>query len=156
MKSESEFTQSCPTLSDPMDCSLPGSSIHGFSRQQYWSGVPSPSPQSVLTTIIGSFFIVLFGLLEILLGLWYCLLLYEKYNLLALCLNSNLVGYKILVIPLKRVSFKKGYILYILKKKHFFSLKTELGNVEKSVFNRIQTSPHYLTQHHKSNPNKSL
>ena len=30
--------------SDPMDCSLPGSSVHGFSRQEYWSGVPLPSP----------------------------------------------------------------------------------------------------------------
>ena len=29
-KSESEVTQSCPTLSDPMDCSLPGISIHGI------------------------------------------------------------------------------------------------------------------------------
>ena len=29
-KSESEVTQSCPTLCDPMDCSLPGSSIHGI------------------------------------------------------------------------------------------------------------------------------
>ena len=29
VKSEREFAQSCPTLSDPMDCSLPGSSIHG-------------------------------------------------------------------------------------------------------------------------------
>ena len=29
VKSESEATQSCPTLSDPMDCSLPGSSVHG-------------------------------------------------------------------------------------------------------------------------------
>ena len=29
-KSESEVTQSCPTLSDPMDCSLPDSSIHGI------------------------------------------------------------------------------------------------------------------------------
>ena len=28
--SESEVTQSCPTLFDPMDCSLPGSSIHGI------------------------------------------------------------------------------------------------------------------------------
>ena len=27
---ESEVAQSCPTLSDPMDCSLPGSSIHGI------------------------------------------------------------------------------------------------------------------------------
>ena len=26
----SEVTQSCPTLSDPMDCSLPGSSVHGI------------------------------------------------------------------------------------------------------------------------------
>ena len=47
VKSESEVAQSCPTLSDPMDCSLPGSSVHGilqagilewgaiaFSRQQ--------------------------------------------------------------------------------------------------------------------------
>ena len=30
MKSESEVAQSCPTLSDPTDCSLPGSSIHGI------------------------------------------------------------------------------------------------------------------------------
>ena len=29
-KSESEVTQSCPTLSDPVDCSLPGSSVHGI------------------------------------------------------------------------------------------------------------------------------
>ena len=30
VKSESEVAQSCPTLGDPMDCSLPGSSIHGI------------------------------------------------------------------------------------------------------------------------------
>ena len=30
VKRESEVAQSCPTLSDPMDCSLPGSSIHGI------------------------------------------------------------------------------------------------------------------------------
>ena len=28
VQSESEVAQSCPTLSDPMDCSLPGSSVH--------------------------------------------------------------------------------------------------------------------------------
>ena len=43
VRSESEVTQPCATLSDPMDCSLPGSSVHGFSRQEYWSGVPLPS-----------------------------------------------------------------------------------------------------------------
>ena len=30
VKSESEVSQSCPTLSDPKDCSLPGSSVHGI------------------------------------------------------------------------------------------------------------------------------
>ena len=30
VKSESEVTQLCPTLSDPVDCSLPGSSVHGI------------------------------------------------------------------------------------------------------------------------------
>ena len=92
VKSEREVPQSCSTLSDPMDCSLPGSSVHGilqgrtlewgaisfssawkwkvkgkslscvrllatsctaayqaplsmgFARQEYWNGVPLPSP----------------------------------------------------------------------------------------------------------------
>ena len=30
VKSESEVTQSCPTLSEPLDCRLPGSSVHGI------------------------------------------------------------------------------------------------------------------------------
>jgi len=32
VESESEVAQLCPTLSDPMDCSLPDSSIHGIFR----------------------------------------------------------------------------------------------------------------------------
>ena len=48
VKSESEVAQSCPTPRDPMDCSLSGSSTMGFSRQEYWSGVPSPSPGVLL------------------------------------------------------------------------------------------------------------
>ena len=40
-----EVTQSCPTLCDPIDCSPPGSSVSmGFSRQEYWSRLPFPSP----------------------------------------------------------------------------------------------------------------
>ena len=30
VKSESEVAQSCPTLGNPMDCSLPGSAVHGI------------------------------------------------------------------------------------------------------------------------------
>ena len=40
--------QSCLTLRDPIDCSLPGSSVHGISRQKYWSGEPFPSPGDLL------------------------------------------------------------------------------------------------------------
>ena len=49
--------QFCPTLCDPMDCSPPGSSVHGILdsgfhgildsmgiRQEYWSGLPFPTP----------------------------------------------------------------------------------------------------------------
>ena len=37
-------TQLCLTFCDPMDCSLPGPLSTGFSRQEYWSGLPFPSP----------------------------------------------------------------------------------------------------------------
>ena len=41
VKSESEVTQACPTLSDPMDCSLPGSSVHGIfqARVLEWGAI---------------------------------------------------------------------------------------------------------------------
>ena len=35
-------TQSFPTLYDPMDCCPPGSFVHGFSSQEYWSTLPCP------------------------------------------------------------------------------------------------------------------
>ena len=41
---KSEVTQSCPTLCDPMDGSLPGSSFHSIFQAKYWSGLPFPSP----------------------------------------------------------------------------------------------------------------
>ena len=41
VKSESEVTQLCLTLSDPMDCSLPGSSVHGIfqARVLEWGAI---------------------------------------------------------------------------------------------------------------------
>ena len=41
VKSESEVAQSCPTFSDPMDCSLPGSSVHGVfqARVLEWGAI---------------------------------------------------------------------------------------------------------------------
>ena len=44
VKSESEVAQLRPTLSDPMDCSLPGSSNHGIFQARVLGWVPSPSP----------------------------------------------------------------------------------------------------------------
>ena len=41
VKSEREVTQSCLTLSDPMDCSLPGSFVHGIfqARVLEWGAI---------------------------------------------------------------------------------------------------------------------
>ena len=36
--------QSCPTLCDPIDSSLPGSTVPGILQQEYWSGLPFPPP----------------------------------------------------------------------------------------------------------------
>ena len=55
VKSQSEVAQSCPTLSDPVDCSLPGSSVHGIfqARVLEWGAIafsyriPNGSSKSV-------------------------------------------------------------------------------------------------------------
>ena len=51
VKSESEVSQSCPTPSDPMDCSLPGSPVHGIlqARALEWGAIKkvARTPQSV-------------------------------------------------------------------------------------------------------------
>ena len=49
VKSESEGAQSCPTPCNPIDGSLPGSPSMGFARQEYWSGMPLPSPETYIT-----------------------------------------------------------------------------------------------------------
>ena len=43
VKSESEVAQSYLTLSDPMDCSPPGSSVHGIFQAKVLEWVPLPS-----------------------------------------------------------------------------------------------------------------
>ena len=57
-------TKSCPALLQSMDYSLPGSLSMGFHRQEYWSGLPFPSPgdlsspgiKSISPALAGSFF----------------------------------------------------------------------------------------------------
>ena len=41
---ESEVAQSCRTLCDPVDYAYQAPLSMGFSRQEYWSGLPFPSP----------------------------------------------------------------------------------------------------------------
>ena len=55
VKSESEFTQLCLTLRDSMDCSLPGSSVHGIfqARVLEWVAIAfsnGPTKGHLLTT----------------------------------------------------------------------------------------------------------
>ena len=61
VKSESEVAQSCPTLRDPMDCSPPGSSIHGIfqARVLEWGATafsddPPPRVMEMKSKQVGS------------------------------------------------------------------------------------------------------
>ena len=56
VKSESEVTQSCPTLATPWTVAYQAPPSMGFSRQKYWSGVPSPSPITDDTDVELQFF----------------------------------------------------------------------------------------------------
>ena len=47
VKSESEVAQLCPTLSDPMDCSLIGSSVHGILQPRILEWVAMPTPEDL-------------------------------------------------------------------------------------------------------------
>ena len=54
VKSESEVAQSFPTLSDPMDCSLPGSSIHGIfqARVLEWGAIAREAQKVLLLLLL--------------------------------------------------------------------------------------------------------
>ena len=96
VKSESEVTQSCPTLSDPMHCSPPGSSVHGIFQARVVEWVAIAFSDWVTNTYllsilkIGNYIITLlslcpqyslqfshwscFNLLGALLKIWQCML----------------------------------------------------------------------------------
>ena len=52
VKSESEIAQSCLTLRSPMDCSPPGSSVHGIFQARALEWVPPPSPVLYRRTLL--------------------------------------------------------------------------------------------------------
>ena len=56
VESESEVAQSCLTLSDPLDCSLPGSSIHGIfqARVLEWGAIAFSDYKFLQTFICAS------------------------------------------------------------------------------------------------------
>ena len=57
VKSERKVAQSCPTLSDPVDCSLPGSSVHGIfqARVQEWGATAFSVPSlGIMASIWGN------------------------------------------------------------------------------------------------------
>ena len=75
VKSESEVAQSCPTLRDPMDCSLPGSSIHGIFQAKVleWGAIAFSVIQTnlfsmiddIVSLLLWSFWFVRFMLVQL-------------------------------------------------------------------------------------------
>ena len=69
--SESEVAQLCPTLWDPMDCSLPGSSLHGIfqARTLEWVAI---SFSNMIPNLVHGIFIYLFIIFGCVVSLWLC------------------------------------------------------------------------------------
>ena len=72
VKSESEVAQLCLTLSDPMDCSLPGSSVHGIfqARVLEWGAIAFSSIYNVTYNVCVNICVCIYMLL--LLSLFTC------------------------------------------------------------------------------------
>ena len=109
VKSESEVAQSCPTLSDPMDCSLPGSSVHGIfqARALEWGAIVPPFPQLLngennATHHLGLLWILSYQIIHV-------LRTYNKHSV--------------------NISYSYQYVTIIIMNYH--SCEFKLGNVER-------------------------
>ena len=84
-KSESEVAQSCPTLCDPIDCSLPGSSIHGIFQAvvlewiaiSFFRGSSQPRARTQVSHIVDRYFTIwatreVTKIFHFLYRKWYC------------------------------------------------------------------------------------
>ena len=101
----------CSIVSDflhPMNCSLPGSSVHGFSKQEYWNGLPFPSPRRFprprvgtwVSCITGRFFAV-WATRETCWLCWifhFCLKLFQDGKGLRICSFIHLFLQQMLII----------------------------------------------------------
>ena len=76
VKSESDVAQLCPTLSSPMDCSLPGSSVHGIfqARELEWGAIAFSNTSQLI-------------------GLIAFLRRYPDFDLRRVCVASTVSGY---------------------------------------------------------------
>ena len=85
VKSESEVAQSCLTLCDPLDAAYQVPLSMGFPRQEYWSGVPLPSPYYVSRDIKNVFIFPL----ELLYPIKFALV--HRQSFLSLLLSLSLI-----------------------------------------------------------------
>ena len=84
VKSESEVAQSCLTLSDPMDCSLPGSSIHGIFQAKVleWGAIAF----SIIKRLFSSSSLSAIG---VVLSIYLRLLIFLQSILIPACFSSS-------------------------------------------------------------------
>ena len=80
MKSESEVAQSCPILSDPMDCSLPGSSIHAILQARVLEWVAIAFSVMNLDGVLKSRDITLPTKVSIVKAMFFPVVVYECYS----------------------------------------------------------------------------
>ena len=108
MKGESEVPQSCPTVCDPMDCSLPGSSIRGLfqARVLEWGAIAFSRIQYEETTIQGcrAWFVIIRIIL-----LLYCICIHRLVSIIALLFSSKVYNIFHVAVNFRSISFRNCF-----------------------------------------------
>ena len=84
VKSESEVAQSCPTLSEPMDCSLPGSSVHGSFQTRVLKWVVI-----AFSKIISNYILSQYCYIQCVLPFFFTISIFLEFNTAAKYCNTN-------------------------------------------------------------------
>ena len=107
VKSEREVTQSCPTLCDPMDCSLPSSSVHGIfqARILEWGAIAFSSYTKLHITNKGEkLFLYPFGRMDT--NHWEYQLVLEL--VFEITINGKILKFAFIVILTNRIQYLKS------------------------------------------------